>query len=63
MASLQSLDRIEREARTRLKMVPADRYLFVSIDRPSLEGAIQQSERTGSRPWWGDVLAALGKWR
>ena len=63
MASLQSLDRIEREARTRLKMQAANRYLFVTIDEPSLEGTSDAVPREGSRPWWGAVLSALGRWR
>lgn len=32
IASLKSLDRIEREARTRLKMQPAEKPVFVTVD-------------------------------
>ena len=60
MASLQSLDRIEKEARTRLKMQPTGRYVFVTVDVPSQEGT---TSAITARPWWGSVLAALGMWR
>ncbi len=60
MASLQSLDRIEREARTRLKMQPALRYLFVTVDQPSREGEQPPVGETPAHPWWGSILVSLG---
>ena len=60
MASLQSLDRIEREARTRLKMQPAQRFFFVTVDQPSREGGQPPVGEVPAHPWWGSILVALG---
>ena len=70
-ASLQSLSRVEKEAVGRLKMVPADRPLFVAAKRPSAEpmGPLTPRTRTEDRSpaaspssSWQQILGWLRAW-
>lgn len=67
VASLRSLERIEREARSRLKMVNATSYVYVTVDavpeHPTvlLKRALntrQPAPATPERHWW-EVLSLV----
>lgn len=69
VASLGSLDRIEREARTRLKMVTPTSYVYVEVntlpqDPPLLMMKALQEDRSSAaraptQPWWETFVSAL----
>jgi cell division protein FtsL len=69
LATLGALERIEREARGRLGMVPAERVIYVSTDQPApvtgvparylnrdAPAASQPAER---QPWWQALMGRL----
>ena len=73
VAALQSLDRIEREATTKLKMVPASHYVFIEVNRLSQRGVKSEeappshrkdpdAERQSTK-WWETIfdLLAIGR--
>lgn len=67
VASLASLDRIEREARGRLGMVPAERRLYMEVNvpvppqqlLPTRFAPAEQPEESSSGSWWQDLLDLL----
>jgi len=67
VASLTSLDRVEREARDRLGMVPAENVLYLGVDVPPpqqqlLPRRFSASEPSVSEPgtsWWQALLKLL----
>ena len=69
VASLSSLDRIEREARTRLKMVTPTSYVYVEVDTlpqdppPLMVKALREGTSSGAQspvqPWWQTFVRAL----
>jgi len=67
VASLTSLERVEREARDRLGMVPAENVLYVEVDVPPpqqqlLPRRFSASEPSVSEPgtsWWQALLKLL----
>ncbi|MBI2887674.1 MAG: septum formation initiator family protein [Chloroflexi bacterium] len=65
IASLRSLDRIEREARTRLKMVTPSSYVYIRVEArpqapsPLLRKALKEEERGPAPPawsWWEQLI-------
>ena len=67
VAALGAVERVEREARGRLGMVPADRWLYVTAAQPAPVGGIparylndEPAATAGAaRPWWKVVLGKL----
>jgi hypothetical protein len=66
IAALGSLERVDREARERLGMIPAERIMYVPASRPPPVAAAparflhQQEEPPpahSSRPWWRAALS------
>jgi len=67
VASLTSLERVEREARGRLGMVPAENVLYLEVDTPPprqqpvprrLSGSDDSAAESGTS-WWQALLKAL----
>ncbi|MGQ9573446.1 MAG: septum formation initiator family protein [Dehalococcoidia bacterium] len=64
VASLASLDRIEREARERLKMQPAEHVIYLTVDVPKPEShpvparflPPTHDSSTEDRSWWQELL-------
>jgi cell division protein FtsL len=64
IATLGSLDRIEKEARQRLGMVPPEETIYITVDQPAPEKQIvpqrflppkkEQSQQEDS--WWESIL-------
>ncbi len=61
VGALKSLDRIEAKARNEMKMIPPDKYLYVTVDRlpetptPLLQKSLKPSEEPApprQKPWW-----------
>lgn len=61
VATLGSMGRIERDAREKLGMIPADRYLYISVNEPApplrvplryVEGKLPEPQPATPRPWW-----------
>lgn len=67
VASLTSLERMEREARGRLGMVPADKVLYLEVDVPPprqqpIPRRFSPSETgagSAGAPWWQALLKLL----
>jgi hypothetical protein len=72
IARLQSLDRIEQEAKGRLKMVAAKNPLYITVERamgmPDRKLPLRQQEKAGthpsSMPWWQQMMGWVSQlWR
>jgi len=68
VAFLSSLDRVEREARTRLGMVPAEQRLYMQMSEPVPREQLlptrflppaEAAPAGGGRPWWRRLLDRL----
>lgn len=63
VAALKSLDRIEREATTRLGMVKPKSYIYVTVDVLPPARALEEREPKPAtpepKPWWDHVIAGL----
>lgn len=68
IATLQSLDRIEKEAITRFKMKPATEYIYVKVTEPSKASPPLQMQppshkgkaaEEARRKWWDALLHPL----
>ena len=69
VATLGATDRVERAARERLGMVPADRWLYVTVNQPAPVAGVparylnneeeQDEQATATRPWWKAIVAKL----
>lgn len=68
VALLASLDRVEREARTRLGMVPAEQRLYMQMSEPVPREQLlptrflppaEAAPAGGGRPWWRRLLDRL----
>lgn len=64
VAALRSLDRIEAEARGRLKMITPSKYIYVTVDAlpskpsPLLQKRLNSENRPSSQqrqPWWETI--------
>ena len=66
ISSLKSLDRVEREAKEVLKMVPATRYIYVVVEEAAPSGAAtlprDQQELTEPPPWWRVLWRRIIPW-
>ena len=64
IAVLGSLDRIEKEARGRLGMVPPDETIYITVDQPAPEKQIvplrfllpEEHQSQGDESWWESIL-------
>ena len=72
IATLQSLDRIEREAKARFNMIPATKYVYVSVDKPSQASASWQmlppsypklEDKTHRIEFWERLIRRLTFWK
>ncbi len=70
VATLASIDRIDREARGRLGMAPAGRSIYVTVTQPAPPSGVparflNQEEVVApaatAAPWWKSVLSKLPK--
>jgi len=69
IAALQALDRIEQAAKTRLKMLPATQYVYVTVGKPS-QGQSQvptphqaaQQPEAHPVPWWQKAVNTIRFW-
>ncbi len=67
VATLTSLERVEREARGRLGMVPAETVLYLDVDVPPPTQHLvprrlltfESGDSEGGTPWWQAVLKLL----
>jgi cell division protein FtsL len=67
VATLTSLDRVEREARDRLGMVPAEKVLYMEVNVPPPQQQLIPRRFTASEPtvnepgtsWWQALLKLL----
>ena len=67
VATLTSLDRVEREARDRLGMVPAEKVLYLQVDPPPPQQQLIPRRFAASKPsvdepgtsWWQALLKLL----
>jgi len=69
IAALQALDRVEQEAKARLKMVPATQYMYIAVNKPSLgQSQVPAPHRAAQPaevrpvPWWQKALNAIRFW-
>ena len=64
IAVLGSLDRIEKEARQRLGMVPPDETVYITVDQPAPERQIvpqrflppKKDQSRAEESWWESIL-------
>lgn len=70
VATLASVDRVDREARERLGMVPAGRSIYVTVTQPAPVSGVPSrflnDEEAAApvatvAPWWKTVLSKLPK--
>lgn len=68
VATLGALDRVDREARERLGMAPADRFMYVTVPRPApvagmparyLNEEAPAAATPAAMPWWKAALNRL----
>ena len=67
VATLASLERVEREARDRLGMVPAEKVLYLDVDVPPPQQQLLPRRFSASKPsvdepgtsWWQALLKLL----
>ena len=71
-AALKSLDRIEREATIRLKMVPATQHVYLKVDLPSqakltpeIHPPTHDEPGSENEPagWWGKLIRFFTLWK
>ena len=68
VATLGAIERVERRAREHLGMVPADRWMYVSVGQPAPVAGVPArylneeepvTATTAGRPWWQAMLHKL----
>lgn len=72
IATIKSLDRIEREATTRLNMTPATQPVYVKVDLPSqakptpeIHPPTPKESESENKPvgWWGKLIRLFTLWK